>query len=286
MKVADADLVFAQQRQDPQARRVGQRRIDRRQRVEVLDLAAPASVRSRGLTYSLRRIYHALDTFAKANISERSWIQIRSDTLPVAVIGAGPVGLAAAAHLRALSAAVHRARGRGARPAPRFANGATSARSRRGATWSTAPRRSCSKSTGWPAPDADASADRRRAGRSVRGAAGAASGDSRRTFATTRGSSAVGRKDFDKVRTKGRDQQPFEIRLGLRRDDRGARGDRCQRHVVQSESRRARAASPRPASASMPIASPTAFPMCRCASARDMPASASSSSAAATRRST
>ncbi len=34
-----------------------------------------------------------------------------------------------------------------------------------------------------------------------------------RTFATTRRVVAVGRKDFDKVRTKGREQQPFEIRL-------------------------------------------------------------------------
>ncbi len=36
---------------------------------------------------------------------------------------------------------------------------------------------------------------------------------------------AVGRKDFDKVRTKGRDQQPFEIAARVGRDDRGARGD-------------------------------------------------------------
>ena len=47
---------------------------------------------------------------------------------------------------------------------------------------------------------------------------------------------AVGRKDFDKVRTKGRDAAAVRGAARDRRDDRGARRDRCQRHVAAAES--------------------------------------------------
>ncbi len=56
--VAHADLVFTEQRQDAQARRIGERRVDAGQRVEVLDVGRRLGSCSRGLTYSLTRIYH------------------------------------------------------------------------------------------------------------------------------------------------------------------------------------------------------------------------------------
>ena len=97
---------------------------------------------------------------------------------------------------------------------------------------------------------------------------------------------SVGRKDFDKVRTKGRDQQPFEIRLDSgetiearavidasgtwSRPNPAGLGRRHRRGRARAwRSRRLRHSRRR-----------------RRASARDTPASACSSSAAATRRST
>ena len=54
--VAHADFAVLEQGQNPEAGWIRQRTVNRGQRVEVLDLPAPAWPCSRGLTYSLRRI--------------------------------------------------------------------------------------------------------------------------------------------------------------------------------------------------------------------------------------
>ena len=106
-----------------------------------------------------------------------------------------------------------------------------------------------------------------------------------RTFATTQRVVAVGRKDFDKVRTKGREQQPFEIRL--------ASGETIEaRAVIDASGTWSR---PNPAgSGGLPAVGERehsdrvayGIPMCCCAGALVMRVSAFSSSAAATRPST
>jgi thioredoxin reductase len=132
-------------------------------------------------------------------------------TLPVAVIGAGPVGLAAAAHL-------HRYRQpfvvleAGAEP------GAAIRRwghVRMFSPWRyTVDRaaRALLEGTGWQAPNPDGlpTGDELVDGFVAPLARHPAIAPHVR-FKTRVAS--VGRKDFDKVRTKGRDQQPFEIRL-------------------------------------------------------------------------
>ena len=67
-----------------------------------------------------------------------------TDSLPVAIIGAGPVGLAAAAHLavRGLPFVVFES---GPMPGAAMANGAMSPSSRRGDTSSTTRRGGCSR---------------------------------------------------------------------------------------------------------------------------------------------
>ena len=72
--------------------------------------------------------------------------------LPVVVIGAGPLGLAAAAHLleRGLEPLVLES-GLGRRR--RWPSGGTSGCSRRGPSWSTRRLRGCSEPTGWTAPE-------------------------------------------------------------------------------------------------------------------------------------
>ena len=67
--------------------------------------------------------------------------------LPVAVIGAGPVGLAAAAHLVERGIEPLIVLEAGGASAPACASGATSASSRRGSTTSTRSPRRC-----WPPP--------------------------------------------------------------------------------------------------------------------------------------
>lgn len=131
--------------------------------------------------------------------------------LPVAVIGAGPVGLAAAAHLLKYQQpfVVLEA---GAAP------GAAIRQWGHVATFSPwrymidGAARELLQQTGWPAPDdeavptGDALVDRFVAPLAAHPAIAPHLRLHSRVV-------SVGRKDFDKVRTRGRDRQPFEIRL-------------------------------------------------------------------------
>jgi thioredoxin reductase len=132
-------------------------------------------------------------------------------TLPVAVIGAGPVGLAAAAHL-------HHYR----QPFVVLEAGAEpgAAIRRWGHVRMFSPwrytvdkaARALLEETGWSHPDREAlpTGDELVDGFVAPLARHPAIAPHVRFNARV---AAVGRKDFDKVRTKGRDQQPFEIRL-------------------------------------------------------------------------
>jgi thioredoxin reductase len=134
-----------------------------------------------------------------------------TNTLPVAVIGAGPVGLAAAAHLHKYqqSFIVLEA---GAEP------GASIRRWGHVRTFSPwrymvdAAARELLEARGWQAADAEAipTGDELVDGFVAPLAQHPAIAPHLRFNARV---TSVGRKDFDKVRTKGRDQQPFEIRL-------------------------------------------------------------------------
>jgi thioredoxin reductase len=132
--------------------------------------------------------------------------------LPVAVIGAGPVGLAAAAHLV-----------RYRQPFIVFEAGAEPGAAIRAwghvATFSPwrymvdRAGRDLLQQTGWRAPDDDAiPTGDDLVDQFVRPLAQHPSIAPHVRFNSRVVS--VGRRDFDKVRTKGRDHQPFEIRLG------------------------------------------------------------------------
>jgi thioredoxin reductase len=134
-----------------------------------------------------------------------------TNTLPVAVIGAGPVGLAAAAHLHTYR-----------QPFIVLEAGAAPGAAIRkwGHVRTFSPwrymidnaARGLLGANGWQAPDADAipNGDELVDGFVVPLAQHPAIAPHIRFNARVM---SVGRKDFDKVRTKGRDQQPFEIRL-------------------------------------------------------------------------
>src|SRR6478752_9570235 len=141
--------------------------------------------------------------FVKANMSMKE--------LPIAVIGAGPVGLAAAAHLasRQLPFVVLESGGEAGAAIREWGHVRTFSPWRYMIDHAA---RALLASAGWRAPNPeglplgseliadylaplarhDAIAPHLRLNARV---------------------ISVGRKDFDKVRTKGRDQQPFEIRL-------------------------------------------------------------------------
>jgi thioredoxin reductase len=131
--------------------------------------------------------------------------------LPVAVIGAGPVGLAAAAHL-------HQYR----QPFVVLEAGAAPGAAIRqwGHVRTFSPwrymidgaGRELLEATGWQAPDPEAipTGDELVDGFVAPLAAHPSLAPHIRFGARV---ASVGRKDFDKVRTRGRDQQPFEIRL-------------------------------------------------------------------------
>jgi thioredoxin reductase len=133
------------------------------------------------------------------------------DTLPVAIIGAGPVGLAAAAHLvrHRQSFLLLEAGG---------AAGSSIRSWRHVRTFSPwrymidAASRELLEGEGWRAPDLDAVPS---GGDLVDGYVAPLAGHPAiapfvRYHARV---TSVGRKDFDKVRTSGRNDQPFEIRL-------------------------------------------------------------------------
>ena len=138
-------------------------------------------------------------------------IGTRHSQLPVAVIGAGPVGLAAAAHLIKYG-----------QPFVVFESGPEPGAAIRkwGHVTTFSPwrymvdgaARELLERSGWTAPDADALptgnelVDRFVAPLAEHPAVAPHVRFNARVV-------AIGRKDFDKVRTKGRDQQPFEVRL-------------------------------------------------------------------------
>ena len=135
----------------------------------------------------------------------------RHAQLPVAVIGAGPVGLAAAAHLIKYG-----------QPFVVFESGPEPGAAIRkwGHVTTFSPwrymvdgaARELLERSGWTAPDADTLptgndlVDRFVAPLAQHPAIAPHVRFNARVV-------AIGRKDFDKVRTKGRDQQPFEVRL-------------------------------------------------------------------------
>jgi thioredoxin reductase len=131
--------------------------------------------------------------------------------LPVAVIGAGPVGLAAAAHLHTYGQPFIVLEA-GAEP------GAAIRRWGHVRTFSPwrymidSAARKLLAANGWHPPDAEAipTGDQLVDGFVVPLARHPAIAPHVRYGARV---AAVGRKDFDKVRTRGRDQQPFEVRL-------------------------------------------------------------------------
>lgn len=134
-----------------------------------------------------------------------------TNTLPVAVIGAGPVGLAAAAHL-------HHYR----QPFVVLESGPEPGAAIRkwGHVRTFSPwrymidsaARELLERTGWRAPDADAIPTGDELVDLVVAPLAAHPSIAPHVRFNARVAS-VGRKDFDKVRTRGRDQQPFEIHL-------------------------------------------------------------------------
>jgi thioredoxin reductase len=132
-------------------------------------------------------------------------------TLPTVIIGAGPVGLAAAAHLasRGLPFVVLES---GSEPGAAIRDWG---HVRTFSPWRYMVDRAASgllASTGWRQPDAEAlpTGNELIDGYLVPLARHEAIAPHLRLNARV---VAVGRKDFDKVRTRGRDRQPFEVRL-------------------------------------------------------------------------
>ena len=150
--------------------------------------------------------------------------------LPVVVIGAGPQGLAAAAHLleRGLEPLVLEA-GDGS-----GGGGAGSGRmcgcSRRGRSWSTRRRPGCWQPTGWAAPTAGYPTGGEWIERYLAPLA-AALGDRVRYGARVVG---VSRRGRDRLVSAGREEQPFTVHVVGRMGGvpaRGPGGDRRVRHL-------------------------------------------------------
>ena len=121
----------------------------------------------------------------------------------VAILGAGPVGLAAAAHVleRGMEPIVLEAGPQAATPC---ASGATSECSHRGNTISTRRPNGCCGPRAGIRPGGLRVSDRRGTGRALPRAAGDAHG-ARGHIRTSSRVTAVGRAGFDKMKSKGRD---------------------------------------------------------------------------------
>ena len=143
-------------------------------------------------------------TFAKANISI-------SGQAPVAVVGGGPVGLAAAAHLasRGLPFVVLEA---GAEPGAAIRQWAHVATFSPWRYMVDSASRALLDQAGWTAPDPEAiPTGGDLVDRYVAPLARVAAIAPHLRLNTR--VVAIGRRDFDKVRTKGRDAQPFQLHL-------------------------------------------------------------------------
>ena len=193
----------------------------------------------------------------------------------VAIIGAGPVGLAAAAHVleRGMEPIVLEA-GDDVGHAVRqwghvqhvLALG-IQRRSRR--------RTRLLGATGWNSPAARPVSDRRRAGRALSRAARHATRALKDRIRHPSRVTGISRVGFDKVKTKGRDAAPFEIRYQNGKGPRvaaGRRGDRRHPAPGIRPVRPAPTACPPSASTQAADGSPTACPTCWAATARAMPA--------------
>ena len=141
-------------------------------------------------------------------------------SLPVAVIGGGPVGLAAAAHLlaRGLPVKVYEA---GSAVGSNSGTGVTSVSSRLGATASTRLRRNSSTATGWRLPAADYCPT----GAELVSAylePLASTPELAAVIETNARVTAISRQGVDKVVSDGRETRPFVLavasRKGVRRD--------------------------------------------------------------------
>src|SRR5436190_16386255 len=145
-------------------------------------------------------------TFAKANI-----LPLISDRTPVAVVGGGPVGLAAAAHLasRHLPFVVLEA---GAEPGAAIRDWGHVATFSPWRYMVDAAARTLLEPRGWTSPDLEAIPT----GRELIDHYVTPLARVPEIAPYVRLNSrvvAIGRRDFDKVRTKGREAQPFQLHL-------------------------------------------------------------------------
>ena len=130
----------------------------------------------------------------------------------VAILGAGPVGLAAAAHVleRGMEPIVLEAR-----PAGRRTPCANGAMCRMFSPWEYNIDKAAERllaAAGWNSPAARPISDRRRAAWRSISSRWRRARRSRTTSAPTAGSPAVGRAGFDKMKSNGRAFEPFTIR--------------------------------------------------------------------------
>ncbi|MFD2351950.1 FAD-dependent oxidoreductase [Nonomuraea ferruginea] len=167
---------------------------------------------------------------------------MRSDDLPVAVVGAGPVGLAAAAHLaeRGLDFVVLEAGEQAGASVAQWGH------VRVFSPWKynidPAARRLL-EADGWSAPDPEWLPTGTELIDDYLAPLAKLFGDRIRTGAKV---SAISRLGYDRVRAAGRERAPFLIRLAERRRAARPRGRRRLRHLRHPErARRVRPARPR-----------------------------------------
>ena len=258
--------------QQPHPGRVGQageplrvgRRVARRQwAVHVRREHGQGQVRAHAAQYRRASMVASIDgrRYSREPFDRRTSMEdvMGDDELPVVVIGAGPSGLAAAAHLldRGLKPLVLEA---GPSAGAAVASGITCGCSPAGGSWSTRRRRSC-----WPRP-----AGRRRTRTGTRPARSGPSdylqpladalGDRVRFGARVVG---VARRGRDRVVDAGRDTEPLTVHVTTadgRGADHRARGDRRLRHLGAAEPAGRRTGCRRWASGPRPTASPTRCP--------------------------